>query len=39
MEVKRGNDTVKIPAWVLVAGVATIGTIVTDICRTVAGKK
>lgn len=39
LELKTDKKTLNIPAWVIVAGIATVGTIVTDICKTVADKK
>lgn len=39
MEVKKGDKTINLPGWVLVAGLAAIGGIVTDICKTVATKR
>ena len=41
MEFKKGDKVIKIPAWVLVAGVTTIGAIAKNICDTVvaSGKK
>lgn len=35
MEVKKGDNITKIPGWVIAAGIATVGAIVADICRTV----
>lgn len=35
MEVKKGDKTLRIPGWVIAAGIVTIGAIVTDICKTV----
>lgn len=35
MEVKKGEKTMSIPGWVIAAGIATVGAIVADICRTV----
>lgn len=35
MEIKNGNKTIHIPGWVIAAGIATVGTIVTDICKTI----
>lgn len=35
MEVKRGENSVYIPAWVLVAGIMTVGGIVTEVCKAV----
>lgn len=35
MEVKKGENTTKIPGLVLVAGIITIGAVITDICRTI----
>lgn len=39
MEFTKGDKSVRIPAWVLVAGVTTVGVIVGDICKTIAGKR
>lgn len=39
MEIKKGDKSVKVPGWVLATGIATVGTIVADICRTVSSKK
>lgn len=39
MELTKGDKTVKVPAWVLVAGITTVGVIVGDICKTIAGKR
>lgn len=39
MELNKGDKTVKIPAWVVVAGLTTIGAIVGDICRTISNKR
>lgn len=33
MEIKIGDKTIKIPSWVMAAGVVTVGTIVSDICN------
>lgn len=33
MEVKKGDKTVSIPGWVVAAGIVTVGTIITDICK------
>lgn len=33
MEIKIGDRTIKIPSWVMAAGVVTVGTIVSDICN------
>lgn len=33
MEVKKGDKTYSIPGWVVAAGIATVGTIVADICK------
>lgn len=38
MEVKKGDNTTKIPGWVIAAGIATVGAIVADICNVI-GKK
>ena len=38
MELIKGDKNLKIPAWVLVAGITTIGAIVSDICKTIASK-
>lgn len=35
MEVKKGENTFSIPGWVIAAGIATVGAIVADICKTV----
>ena len=39
MELKKGDKTVAIPGWVIAAGIVTIGTIVSDICKTLVAKK
>ena len=39
MEVKKGDKLVKVPGWVVAAGIATVGTIVADICKTVSSKR
>lgn len=39
MELTKGDKTVKVPAWVLVAGITTVGVIVGDICKTIASKR
>lgn len=39
MEVKKGENTYSVPAWVIAVGAATVGAIVTDICKTVAKVK
>lgn len=39
MEVKKGDKFVKVPGWVIATGIATVGTIVADICKTISGKK
>lgn len=39
MEVKKGENTYSIPGWVVAAGIATVGTIVADICKTIAKKQ
>lgn len=39
MEVKKGDRITKIPGWVIAAGIATVGTIVADICKTISGKR
>ena len=33
MEVKNGEKTWSVPGWVVAAAVATVGTIVADICK------
>ena len=33
MEFKRGDKTIKVPGWVIAAGIVTLGTLVGDICR------
>jgi hypothetical protein len=33
MEVKNGSKTVTIPSVVMVVGLVTLGTIITDICN------
>lgn len=33
MEFKKGDKTITVPGWVIAAGIATVGTIVGDICR------
>ena len=38
MEVKKGDNITKIPGWVIAAGIATVGAIVADICRTIEKK-
>lgn len=35
MEVKKGENNYSIPAWAVAVAVATVGGIVTDICKTV----
>ena len=39
MEVKNGEKTISIPGWVIAAGIATVGTIVADICKTIGMKR
>ena len=39
MEVKNGEKTISIPGWVVAAGIATVGTIVADICKTIGMKR
>lgn len=39
MEVKKGDKLVAIPGWVIAAGIVTIGTIVGDVCKTIAAKR
>lgn len=39
MDYKKGDKTVSVPAWVIVAGIATIGTIAADVCKTIVSKK
>ena len=39
MEVKKGENTIKIPGWVIAAGIVTVGTIVADICKTISQKQ
>ena len=33
MEIKNGEKTINVPGWVVAAGIATIGTIIADICK------
>lgn len=33
MEIKNGEKTINVPSWVVAAGIATIGTIIADICK------
>lgn len=33
MEFKRGDKTIKVPGWVIAAGIVTLGTMVSDICK------
>ena len=33
MEVKNGEKTWSIPGWVIATGIATVGTIIADICK------
>ena len=33
MEFKRGDKTIKVPGWVIAAGIVTLGTMVGDICK------
>ena len=35
MEIKKNDKATYIPAWVLVAGIMTVGGIVTEICKTI----
>ena len=35
MEIKKENNSIVIPGWVIATGIATIGTIVADICKTI----
>ena len=39
MEVKKGENTYNVPSWVIAAGIATVGTIVADICKTIGQKR
>ena len=39
MEVKNGEKRISIPGWVIAAGIATVGTIVADICKTIGMKR
>ena len=39
MEVKKGENTYNIPGWVIAAGIATVGTIVADVCKTIGQKR
>jgi hypothetical protein len=39
MEIKKGDHTIKLPGWVIAAGIVTVGTIVSDICKTVEKKR
>ena len=39
MEIKKGENTINIPGWVIATGIATLGTIVADICKTIGQKK
>lgn len=38
MEFKHGDKSITIPAWVIAVGAATVGVMVTDICKTISGK-
>lgn len=38
MEKIKGEQILKIPTLVLVAGIITVGTIATEICKVIAGK-
>ena len=38
MERIKGDKSLRIPTLVLVAGIITVGTIATEICKVVAGK-
>lgn len=35
MEVKKGDNTTKIPGLAIITGIVTVGVIVDSICRTV----
>lgn len=39
MEVKRGENVIKVPGWVMAVGAGIIGGIVADICKTVSSKR
>ena len=35
MEIKKGNNSYSVPGWVIAAGIATVGTIIGNICKTI----
>ena len=39
MEVKKGENTYNIPGLVVMAGIVTLGVIVSDICETIVQKR
>lgn len=39
MEFKKGDKTLNIPVLGVVVGVITVGTIATEICKVISGKK
>lgn len=39
MEVKKGENTYNIPGLVVMAGIVTLGVIVSDICETIGQKR
>lgn len=39
MEFKKGDKIVSIPVLGVIAGVVTVGTIATEICKVISGKK
>ena len=39
MEVKKGENTYSIPGLVVMAGIVTLGVIVSDICETIGQKR
>ena len=39
MEVKKGENTYSIPDLVVMAGIVTLGVIVSDICETIGQKR